>query len=176
MSTYGAYNSEQRSERPWPDTPHAVPPPEPPVNATRLWGGGAATAVVAAGLVVVAFLIVRRLFDIPVLGTDLEGGVVVPSMLTYAVWAAMAAVALTGAMHLLLLTRLPRPAIFFGWIGAISVAIAVVAPLSLAAPVDERLATAAVNLVVGAVSVGLVSVAANASIRERGMYRLTGQR
>lgn len=170
MSAYDAYRPESSSTEAWHGQTRGGRPPPPRVNAVRLWSGGVATAVVAAGVTVVAFLVVRGLFDIPVLGADLDGGVMAPSMLAYAAWAALAALILTGVMHLLLLTGLPRPGVFFGWIGAIVVAIAVIAPLTLSAPLDERLATATVNLVLGAVIVGLVSVSATASVRGRSEF------
>ncbi|MCW6003546.1 hypothetical protein K1W54_02975 [Micromonospora sp. CPCC 205371] len=136
----------------------------PPVRAATLWAGGAAAAVVAAGVAIVGFLIVRGLLDLQVLGVERGGAVFEPSMAAYAVCAALAALAATALMHLLLLTA-PRPRTFFGWIVALATAISMIVPLTLDQPWEARLATAAVNLAIGLAIGLLVSMSARSAVR-----------
>ena len=63
----------------------------PPVRAGTLWAGGVAAALVAGGVAVVGFLLVRGVLDLPILGVEKGGAVFEPSMLTYAVLAALGA-------------------------------------------------------------------------------------
>jgi hypothetical protein len=139
-------------------------PPRPPLHAATLWAGGAATAVVAVGVALVGFLIVRGLFDLPVLGVRKGGAVFEPSMAVYAAVAAIAALAATALIHVLLLTT-PRPYMFFGWIVALATAISMIVPLSLDQPWQARIATAAINLLIGLTIALFVSISAHAAIR-----------
>ena len=81
--------------------------------------------------------------------------------------AAGAALAATAIMHLLLLTT-PRPQVFFGRIIALATLVAVVFPFSTTAPTAQKVATAAVNLVLG-IAIGTLTaqVAARAVRRRR---------
>jgi hypothetical protein len=136
----------------------------PPVRAATLWAGGAAAAVVAAGVAVVGFLVVRGLLDLPVLGVEKGGAVFEPSMAAYAFFAALAALAATGVMHLLLVTA-PRPRTFFGWVIGLVTAIAAIVPLTVDQPWEAKIATALVNLAIG-VAIGLlVSMSAGSAVR-----------
>jgi Family of unknown function (DUF6069) len=67
----------------------------------------------------------------------------------YAIAAAAAALAATAIMHLLLVAT-PRPQLFFAWIIGLATVIAVVYPFSTTAPLSQKVATAVVNLVLGA--------------------------
>ena len=129
------------------------PPPEPsgPVRYIEpgpLWAGGVATAIVAALIALVGILVSRWLFTIPHPG-DAPGRRVGRRIhrRVRAVPAGAALVA-TAIMHLLLLTT-PRPQVFFGWIIGLATIIAVVFPFSTTAPVDQKAATALVNLILG---------------------------
>jgi Family of unknown function (DUF6069) len=151
---------------------HREPPTEPSVS-TRwvdpgpLWAGGVATAVVAALIALAGVLIFRWLFTVPILAPRQDGAWGNVSTGMYVLGAAGAALAATAIMHLLLLTT-PRPQVFFGWIIALATLVAVVFPFSTTAPMAQKVATAAVNLVLG-VAIGTLTaqVAARAVRRRR---------
>jgi Family of unknown function (DUF6069) len=132
------------------------------VDGRKLWTGGIVTAVIIFGLTIAGFLIVGGLLDYPVLGVGRGGAVVHATMFGYAAGAALAALLATAVMHFLLLTT-PRPRYFFGWIGGVCTAIAVLMPLALSQNVCAGLATATVNLILGLAIIGLVRTTAGAS-------------
>jgi len=136
----------------------------PVVNAGRLWSGGLATAVVAALIGLVGLLVVRALFQIPYLAPLKSGVLGDARSVLLCVSAAIAALAATGLVHLLLLST-PRPLSYFSWIGGLVTAIAVVLPLLSADPWPVRLATAVIHLVIGIAIVSLVTGAARAATR-----------
>jgi hypothetical protein len=135
----------------------------PRIVASRLWAGGAATALVAALAAIVAVLVARGLFDVALLAPRGEGTWGSISTVAYAVGAAIAALAATALLHLLLITT-PRAKSFFVWIMLLVTAIAVVIPLGLHMDLDARLATAAGNLLIGIVITGTLSGVAGAAV------------
>lgn len=76
----------------------------------------------------------------------------------------------TAAMRFLLLNT-PRPRWFFGWLGGVGTAIAVLLPLALSHDPAARLATGAVNLILGLAIIGLVRSTAS-SLRTDGSAEL----
>ncbi|HVW41168.1 MAG TPA: DUF6069 family protein [Amycolatopsis sp.] len=133
-------------------------------DAGRLWAGGAATAVVSALVAIVGILIARGIAGVGILapkGSGLWGNA---NTATYAVVAAVAALVATGLFHLLALAT-PKPATFFGWIMVLLTLIAVVLPLSLSASLDNRIATALLNLVIGLVMTLLLLNLSNSALR-----------
>jgi hypothetical protein len=136
----------------------------PRVDAGRLWMGGLATALVAALVAVVGVVIVRGLFDVPVLAPTGEGTLGDASTARLAVLAALAAVLATGLMHLLLVST-PRPFMFFAWIVALLVLVAVLGPFTTGADLDTKVATAAINLAIGLAIGSLVPGVARSAIR-----------
>jgi hypothetical protein len=120
------------------------------VDAGRLWAGGVATAVVAALVAIVGLLIARGIFNVPVLEPKGQGIWGNASTVTYALVAALIALLATGLMHLLSLA-VPAPGSFFSWIMVLLTAIAVVVPLTLTVSLKAKVATAAINLVIGLV-------------------------
>jgi hypothetical protein len=146
------------------DSAGSTPFGRPPVRAVTLWAGGAAAALVAAGVAVVGFLLVRGVFDLPILGVERGGAVFEPSMLTYALLAGLGAVLATALMHLLLLTT-PRPRTFFGWIIGLATAAAMIVPFTLDQPWPAKLATAGLNFFIGLVTGVLVSMSARSAVR-----------
>ena len=139
----------------------------PGVDAGRLWAGGAATALVAALTAIVGLLIARGIFNVTVVEPKGQGVWGNASTVTYAVAAAVAALLATGLMHLLSLT-VPSPGSFFAWIMVLLTAIAVVVPLTLNVAESAKVATAAINLVIGLViTIVISSMAASA----RTVYR-----
>lgn len=147
--------------RPGPGPARRQPPPR--VDATQLWAGGVATAVVAALVAVVGILLCRWLFNIPILAPRRDGAWGSASTGWYAVCAAAVALVATALMYLLAMA-LPRPNAFFAWIIALATLVAVVFPFSTTAPLSQKAATAAVNLVLGIAIGSLISgVAARAT-------------
>ena len=134
------------------------------VDAARLWTGGLATALVAALVAVVGVLIVRGLFDVPVLAPTREGVLGGTSTARLAILAAVAALLATGLMHLLLVST-PRPFRFFTWIVSLLTVVAVLAPFMTDATLATQVATAAIGLVIGMAIGSLVSGAARSAIR-----------
>ncbi|WP_033289616.1 DUF6069 family protein [Amycolatopsis jejuensis] len=134
----------------------------PGIDAARLWAGGVATAVIAALVAVVGLLIARGIFEVPVLAPKGDGIWGKASTPTYAIAAAVVALLATGLMHLLSVAT-PAPGQFFGWIMVLVTAIAVVLPLTLTVDLSAKIATAAINLVIGLViAIVVSSMAANA--------------
>ena len=119
--------------------------------------------MIVCGLTIAGFLIVRGILDYSLLGIRRGGAVAHASMFGYAGGAALAALLATAAMHFLLLTT-PRPRWFFGWLGGVGTAIAVLLPLALPQDLAARLATATVNLVLGVAIIALVRSTATASL------------
>jgi Family of unknown function (DUF6069) len=147
------------------------PPPEPPspvrwIEPGPLWAGGVATAIVAALIALVGILVSRWLFTIPILAPRRDGAWGDASTGMYVLSAAGAALAATAIMHLLLLTT-PRPQVFFGWIIALATIIGVVFPFSTSAAVDQKAATALVNLVLGIAIGTLTAQVAGRAVRRR---------
>jgi Family of unknown function (DUF6069) len=136
------------------------------VDARLLWSGGAATAVVAALIALVGILVCRWLFHIPILAPRQDGAWGDASTAGYAIAAAAAALVATAIMHLLLLTT-PRPQMFFAWIIGLATVIAVVYPFSTGAPLSQEVATAVINLVLGAAIGSLINGTAARAIRQR---------
>ena len=153
-------------------TPMYREPPTEPSGPTRwvepgpLWAGGVATAVVAALIALAGVLISRWLFSVPILAPRQDGAWGNVSTGMYVLSAAGAALVATALMHLLLLTT-PRPQVFFGWIIVLATLVAVVFPFSTTAPLEQKLATAAVNLVLGIAIGTLISGVAARAIRRR---------
>ncbi|MEU0541995.1 DUF6069 family protein [Nocardia sp. NPDC005978] len=130
-----------------PQYPPAEETPSP-VNFGRLWAGGVGTAVVAALLVVVAIMLVRGVFGIAILSPEGAGAYGSVSTTSYALAAAGAAL-LATALLMTLLLAMPSPLTFFTWICLLLTAVAVIIPFTLTADVDAKIATAAINLIVG---------------------------
>jgi Family of unknown function (DUF6069) len=136
------------------------------VDARQLWSGGAATAVVAALIALVGILVCPWLFNIPILAPRQDGAWGDASTAGYAIAAAVAALVATAVMHLLLIGT-PRPRMFFTWIIGLATVIAVVYPFSTTAPLSQKVATAFINLVLGAAIGSLINGTAARVIRRR---------
>jgi hypothetical protein len=138
--------------------------PRPKVDAGRLWTGGLATAAVAALVAVVGVLVARGLFEVPLLAPTGEGALGDASTARLAGLAAGAALLATALMHMLLVST-PRPGQFFTWIMALATLIAVILPFLTDAEPNTKIATAALNLSVGATIGSLVSSVARSAVR-----------
>jgi hypothetical protein len=137
-------------------------PPRPTVAAGTLWAGGLATAVVAALAYAVGIVVVRAVFDIPVLAPERDGALGDSTTWQLALTAFVIALLATALIHLLLVVT-PRPYSFFTWIMGLVVVLVTVLPFAQDAPLSSQIATAVINLIVGATITSLVrSVAARA--------------
>lgn len=137
----------------------------PVVNAGKLWAGGVATAVVAALIALVGLLIIRVLLQIPYLAPLDSGALGDANTTTLCISAAVAALLATGLAHLLLVST-PSPMAYFGWIAGLVTAVAAVLPLTWTDPLQVRIATGVIHLVIGCAIISLVTTtAATASTR-----------
>ena len=144
----------------------AQPPSRPKVDAGQLWAGGVATAVVAALVALAGILVCRWLFNIPLLAPRQDGayGDVHTTGLVLA--AAAAALVATAIAYLLLLST-PRPMTFFTWIVGLATVVMVLFPFSTGAPLSQKVATAAVDLVIGLAIGSLLNGVGARSLRRR---------
>ncbi|GAB4085241.1 hypothetical protein GCM10028784_18710 [Myceligenerans cantabricum] len=138
--------------------------PRPRVNAGRLWAGGAAAALVAALVAIAGVLLSRGVFGIPILAREEDGAWGDATTWWYAGAAALAALAATAVVHALILTT-PEPQKFFGWIVGVATVIAVLLPFTTGAGLDAKIATAVLNLVLGAAIGSLVTAVGRGASR-----------
>lgn len=142
----------------------SLDPPETEVSARRLWAGGLATALVTAGIAVVGVLLIRGVLGIPILSA--KGGLVNQAMAVVPISAALAALAATAVLHLLLLTT-PRPRSFFGAICAIVTAIIVLQVFLAGGAREEQAATSLLYVVLGVAVISLLGGVARTAVRPR---------
>ncbi|WP_020578990.1 DUF6069 family protein [Actinopolymorpha alba] len=136
----------------------------PQVDAARLWSGGLATALVAALVVVVGVFVSRAFLNVPVLAPRTASDLGDSSTFAYAVIAAVAALAATGLLHVLLLAT-PRPFQFFSWIVVLATVAAAVAPFLRSASQASQVVTGVINLVVGLAVLSLLNGVGRSSLR-----------
>jgi Family of unknown function (DUF6069) len=138
----------------------------PEVDAGQLWAGGAATAVVAGLIALVGVLVCRWLFNVPILAPKHEGAYGNAHTTTLILLSALAALVATLLAHLLLLST-PRPMLFFDWIVGLVTLVLVIFPFSTGATMEEKIATAAVYLVIGVAIGTLINGVAHRAVRRR---------
>jgi hypothetical protein len=129
----------------------------------KLWAGGAASAIVVGLVALVGVLVSRWLFRIALLAPAQDGAYGNAHTTTLILLAMAAPLVATALVQLLMLGTL-RPFMFFGWIVALVTTIAVAFPFSTTAPLDAKIATAIVNLVIGLATGLLVGGVATRSI------------
>ncbi|SDJ03354.1 hypothetical protein SAMN05444157_1382 [Frankineae bacterium MT45] len=134
------------------------------VNAGRLWAGGVATGVVAALFAVAGIVVVRGVFDIPVLAPKGSGVWGSANTVTYAFGAFAFSLVACGFLHLLLVAT-PSPYVFFGWIMALCTVIGTLAPFGNGASLSAKVATAVINLIIGIAIWSLLTSTAHRSVR-----------
>jgi Family of unknown function (DUF6069) len=142
------------------------PQTRPVVDAKQLWVGGIFTAIVAALVALVGVLVCRWLFNIPLLSPQSQGTYGDAHTTDVVLLAAAAALLATGLAHLLLVAA-PRPMTFFSWIVGLITLLLVLYPFSTSAPISQKIATAAVVLVIGAVIGSLTNGVAARAVRQR---------
>ena len=135
----------------------------PRPDAARLWSAGLATALVAALTGLVGILVVRAVgiwaYAPKDFGTFGDSTTVV-----LCAGAALAALAATGLVQLLILST-PRPIAYFGWIVGLLTVVAAVLPLLAGGPLAVLLAEAIIYVVIGVVIAVLVANAAGSALR-----------
>lgn len=150
--------------------------PEPPVpvstrvrpDPAQVAAGGVATAIVAALIALVGILVCRWTLGIPILAPSSAGAWGSVHTGEFVIAAAVVAIAATAVLYLLMLGT-PQPGLFFRWIMGLVTVAAVVYPFSTGAPLDQKAATAIVDLVLGVAITSLLSAVAARSIRR--VYR-----
>ncbi|MEU8898710.1 DUF6069 family protein [Nocardia sp. NPDC048505] len=154
-----------------PEDPRYPSREEPPskVNLGKLWAGGIGTAVVVALLVVVAIMLVRGVLGVAILSPEGAGAYGTVSTTSYALAAAGAALVATALLMVLLLV-MPSPLTFFTWICLLLTAVAVIAQFTLVADLDAKIATAALNLIVGLCITSMLSSVGAASLNDAPRY------
>jgi hypothetical protein len=139
-------------------------PPRPVVEARRLWAGGVAAAIVAALIGVVGVLASRWLFGLPILAPQRDGAHGDVQTTALMLIAAGAALAATAIAHLLAVST-PRPTVFLGWIVGLATVVAVLLPFNTTAPLDSKIATAIISVVLGIAIGSLLTSVVERSIR-----------
>jgi hypothetical protein len=136
------------------------------VDARTLWAGGVATAIVAALVALVGVVVCRWLFNIPLLSPESQGTYGDAHTTDVVIVAAAAALLATALAHLLLIAA-PRPMTFFTWIVALVTLLMVLFPFSTSAPISQKIATAAVDLVIGFAIGSLLNGVGSRAVRQR---------
>jgi len=134
------------------------------LDAARFWAGAGATAVVAALIALVGILICRWTLNIPILAPTGDGAWGSAHTTEYVLLSALAAVIAAGLLYLLVLGT-PQPTVFFGWIMGLATLAAAVYPLSTSAPLEQKAATAIVDLVLGIAIWSLLIAVTSRAIR-----------
>ncbi|QPP08705.1 hypothetical protein G4Z16_22440 [Streptomyces bathyalis] len=137
------------------------------VSFVRLWAGGVVVALVAALAAAVALLLVRGVLDIPVFAPEEEGTMELTSTGQLALGSALAALAATAVLHLLVLAT-PQPGRFLGWIIALGTAAVMLLPFTSDASWEAKAGSAGVYLVIGVVVGTLLSTVARTATTNGG--------
>jgi hypothetical protein len=148
----------------YPASPRDAAPNRVRPDSAQFWAGAVATAVVAALIALVGILICRWTLNIPVLAPAGEGAWGNAHTAEYALVAALIAIIAAGLLYLLVLGT-PQPTMFFNWIMGLATLAAVVYPFSTGAPMDQKIATALVNLVLGVAITSLLAAVAARAVR-----------
>jgi hypothetical protein len=151
----------------YPASPAGTGNPRVRPDAGQFWAGAVATAIVAALIALVGILICRWTLNIPILAPAGDGAWGDAHTGEYVLVAALVALVAAGLLYLLVLST-PNPGLFFRWIIGLVTLIAVVYPFSSGAPLDQKVATAAVNLVLGLAIGSLLTATAARAIRRTG--------
>jgi hypothetical protein len=133
-------------------------------DGAQFWAGGAATAIVAALIALVGILICRWTLNIPILAPAGAGAWGNAHTGDYVIGAALVAIVAAAVLYLLEFGA-PAPRLFFGWIMGLATLAGVVYPFSTSAPLQQKGATAIVNLVLGIAIGSLLSAVSARAVR-----------
>jgi hypothetical protein len=134
------------------------------LDPARFWAGAAATAVVTALIALVGILICRWTLNIPILAPTTDGAWGNAHTAEYVLVSALIAIVAAGLLYLLVLAA-PQPNVFFVWIMGLATLAAAVYPFSTSASLEQKIATAAVDLVLGIAVTSLLSAVSARAIR-----------
>jgi hypothetical protein len=148
----------------YPASPTDVAPNRVRPDSAQFWAGGVATAVVAALIALVGILVCRWTLKIPILAPARDGAWGSAHTGEYVLVAAVIALVATGLLYLLVLST-TQPGLFFRWIMGLATVAAAVYPFSTGAPLDQKAATAVVNLVLGVAITSLLVASASRAVR-----------
>jgi hypothetical protein len=140
-------------------------------DPVQVWGGGFFTAIIAALIALVGILICRWMLGIDILAPKSDGAWGGANTAAYVIGAAVVALVATALLHLMMLGT-PQPTMFLGWIMGLATVVAVVYPFSTSAPIDQKIATAVVNLVLGIAITSLLTNVATRAVRSVESRRL----
>ena len=151
--TYPASPNDARTNRVRPDS-------------AQFWAGAVATAVVAALIALVGILICRWTLGIPILAPQATARGAMRTPASTCSWRRLSRSPPAGVLYLLVLGT-PQPGMFFDWIMGLATLAAVVYPFSTGAPLDQKAATAVVDLVLGIAITSLLTAVAARAVRRR---------
>jgi hypothetical protein len=134
------------------------------LDPAQYWAGAAATTVVAALIALVGILISRWTLNIPIMAPAGDGAWGNAHTGEYVLVTALIAVVAAGLLYLLRLGT-PDPGLFFNWIMGLATLAAVVYPFSTSAPIEQKVATAIVDLVLGIAITSLLTAVAARAVR-----------
>ena len=134
------------------------------VVAKRLWAGGVATALVAAGIAFVGVLIINSIFEVGIQTAGRSGALVDDASTVIPVAAAIAALASTALLHLLLLTT-PRPASFFSAIAVLVIVVLILQVFLAEGSIAAHIATGILYAAIGIAIVSMLSGVSATSVR-----------
>ncbi|MFF1394818.1 DUF6069 family protein [Streptomyces sp. NPDC058287] len=141
-------------------------PPQPRVDARKIWSGGLMTAIVAALTAVAGVLLVRGVLGVAVFAPERDGAMGDASTGLLAGGAAVAALAATLLLHLLCLGT-PQPGRFFSWLVALATLVMVLLPFTTSVALVTKVGTAGVYLAVGLTIGMLLTPVARGAVRSR---------
>lgn len=133
-------------------------------DPAQFWAGAAATAVVAALIALVGILICRWTLGIPILAPAGDGAWGNAHTGEYVLGAVLVAIVAAAVLYLLELGA-PAPRVFFGWIMGLATLAAVVYPFSTSAPLEQKAATAIVNLILGIAIASLLTAVSTRALK-----------
>ncbi|GLZ56172.1 hypothetical protein [Actinomycetospora sp. NBRC 106378] len=130
----------------------------------RLWAGGVATALVAAGIAFVGVLIINSIFEVGIQTAGRSGALVDNASTVIPVAAAIAALASTALLHLLLMTT-PRPASFFSAIAVLVIIVLILQVFLAEGSISAHIATGVLYAAIGIAIVSMLSGVSATSVR-----------
>lgn len=134
------------------------------VVGKRLWAGGVATALVAAGIAIVGVIIIGNILEVGIQTAGKSGALVDNAITIIPVAAALAALAGTALLHLLLLTT-PRPATFFTAFGVLVLVVLVLQVFLADGDWPAHFATAILYAGIGVAIVSMLSGVSRTAVR-----------
>ncbi len=128
------------------------------IDQARFWVGAVLTSTVAGLGGVIGLVVAQDLLQISLSGSPFGIGPV--HIASYGLLAGLVAM-LAAAVYAGLLAFAPRPTVYFGALGGLLTALAVLLPFTAPTAIGGQIALAAINLTVGVLILSLIPVAAS---------------